>query len=722
MAAQKFLEELSVQQLLNKYNFIIPEIQREYVWGNNDFNILDKFFNDIKDASKESITSNEDLLQIQSLEKMLERAEEKDKESIRKLIDTYLSKKDMNIGFLYSYRPDYYIYNDRNDDVYLIDGQQRITTLFLSLIYFALKENYYDDFLTFLRFDNRIEKVAFDYRVRSLTHNFIIELLSRCSSVDDLLNIKEKKWFLSDFSSDVTVKALIGTIYKLDEYFGSDNNKYYHFVKKQIRFWHFKTEETSQGEELYITMNSRGQQLADNETVRAKLFENDIIKENQIEWGAKWEKWQDFFWKNKLKDGNADNGLNQFLRWVNIIECFSTQTFKTRELAEKEYKRLINENYVLDYVSLNEIEPYFNALEQLKDLYDSDFFKLEFFYNNFSEEWLKGELSQIHLIKLLPSMMFLKADKPKDLLNRFTRFFSNITNDIDIAKNPDTYIVESIQLAKQFIDNDFSDVIDLIFFKEQYPRILSSEEVCKLSLYKNATDDLKRNELEEAFWKAEDFKYCKGKIGHLLQMAFHTNDYLLFKYSRSFDYNSIGEINLSNFKKIYSSYYELIKNEDEMWGHLLNTHVYIEESDRVTLQGNWYLENGFLKLVMDRKENINYDLNDFLIRNEKSFIKNYTNTEELKEETNPKNQIYIYYILHKRLLKKWSWSKWNFGIYEEDDYPEYTSLFNEKYIYQQYKWQWRYNVGYVENDGIWIQNNFDDSRDYFEELINWANS
>ena len=290
MAAQKFLEELSVQQLLNKYNFIIPEIQREYVWGNNDFNILDKFFNDIKDASKESITSNEDLLQIQSLEKMLERAEEKDKESIRKLIDTYLSKKDMNIGFLYSYRPDYYIYNDRNDDVYLIDGQQRITTLFLSLIYFALKENYYDDFLTFLRFDNRIEKVAFDYRVRSLTHNFIIELLSRCSSVDDLLNIKEKKWFLSDFSSDVTVKALIGTIYKLDEYFGSDNNKYYHFVKKQIRFWHFKTEETSQGEELYITMNSRGQQLADNETVRAKLFENDIIKENQIEWGAKWEK------------------------------------------------------------------------------------------------------------------------------------------------------------------------------------------------------------------------------------------------------------------------------------------------------------------------------------------------------------------------------------------------------------------------------------------------
>jgi len=41
---------IQVEQLINKYNSIISEIQREYVWGNNDFNILDKFFNDIKKA------------------------------------------------------------------------------------------------------------------------------------------------------------------------------------------------------------------------------------------------------------------------------------------------------------------------------------------------------------------------------------------------------------------------------------------------------------------------------------------------------------------------------------------------------------------------------------------------------------------------------------------------------------------------------------------------
>jgi hypothetical protein len=202
-------------------------------------------------------------------------------------------------------------------------------------------------------------------------------------------------------------------------------------------------------------------------------------------------------------------------------------------------------------------------------------------------------------------------------------------------------------------------------------------------------------------------------------MESFNEDNALFKYSRSFDYKTITSIDLNKFKNIYSSYSELINQENEMWGNLLPTNVYVEESYRVTLQGIWYLKSGFLRLVLDRKDNSTISLSDFLVSIEKSFILNYS-IDELKEETSPQNQLYIYYILHKRIIKKWSWSKWNFGIYEGDDYPEYNSLFNEKHIYQQYKWQWRYNVGYVENDGIWIQNNYDENRNYFEELIKWA--
>jgi hypothetical protein len=720
MAIQKYLEELSVQQLAGKYNFIVPEIQREYVWGNNDYNILDKFFTDIKEAIKENTTNEEDAVQIKVLEKTLERADEKDKDSIKNIIDTYLSKKDLNIGFLYSYRP-YYNYNDVTNDVYLIDGQQRLTTLFLALFYFSLKEvNNYEDFQNLIRYDAKTEKIGFDYRVRTLTHNFLIDLVNNCRSLNDLENIRSRNWFLADYSNDVTIKAMLGTIEKLDEHFKNDNTEYYQFAKKQIRFWHFKTEETSQGEELYITMNSRGQQLADNETIRAKLFENEKVKANQIEWGAKWEIWQDFFWKNREKNGNADSGLNQFLRWVNIIECLSTKNFKTRDLAEKEYKKLISENQVLDYVSLFEIEPYFNALNKLKECSDNGFFNDTYFRNNFSSIWLNGNLGQIHLLKLLPALMYVKSNKNLENLNRFVRFFYNASNDIDIAKNPDNYIIESIELTKLFLEKGYNDVVDLVNFQEKSSRLLSSEEVCKLKLYKLERNVDERKKMEESFWKAEDFKFSKSKIGHLLQLTDYNSKSEEFIFNRNFDYELITTIDINKFNSIFYAYSELINNEEEIWGDLLVTSVYVENDGRLNAIGNWHLNNEFLHFVLERMIRQKEKLDDFLISKEKYFVNTYKDIDDLASEESVKYQVYIYYILHKRLLNKWNWSKWNFGIYDGNEYPNTKSLFSTKNIYQFYNSQWRYNVGYESGTGIWIQDNFDAKRKYFQELINWA--
>src|SRR5690606_23941684 len=98
MAIPKFLEELSVQQLAEKYNFIVPEIQREYVWGNNEYQILDKFFIDIKEEIKET-NGNDNSIQINELQKMLDSVDEQAKTIILNSIEK-LSKRDLNIGFL----------------------------------------------------------------------------------------------------------------------------------------------------------------------------------------------------------------------------------------------------------------------------------------------------------------------------------------------------------------------------------------------------------------------------------------------------------------------------------------------------------------------------------------------------------------------------------------------------------------------------------------------
>ncbi len=721
MSANKYLEELSVEQLINKYNFIVPEIQREYVWGNNDQKILDKFFTDIKEGIEETSLSAEDRLQVEMFEKMLLKADNKDKESIAKLMDTYLSKKDMNIGFLYSYKPGYYVYNDVNEDVYLIDGQQRFTTLFLSLFYFALKEQEnYQDFIELFKFDPKIEKIGFDYRVRTLTHNFLIELLAKCKTLEDLIDIKEKTWFLTDFAFDVTVNSMAQTFIKLHEFFREDDKKYYQFIKKQIKFWHFKTEETSQGEELYITMNSRGQQLADNENIRASLFENEQVKKQQIEWGAKWETWQDFFWQHKEANGNADFGLNQFLKWVNIIETFSNHIFKTREEAERKYKSLINDNQLLDYVTLFEIEPYFKALDALMSYHKAGSFDSSYFRSNFSPDWMKSEMSQINLMKLLPALMYLKSNQDAEKMNRFVRFFSNLTYDIDIAKNPDSSVIDAIRLTSLFLKKGYSDIIDIVEFKKEYARFLSSEEVFKLNYFKTQGD--LRFDTEKAFWIAEDFQVPRGKIGHLIQMTMFDGNYSLFSFNRwSYIYEAISNFSFEKFKAVSLLYREAINNEAEIWGNLINTEMYVKDVDRLSVAGSWKVNNSILRMVLERFTRKEEKLIDYLISKERAFVKLYKDDGELRAESDPQKQLFLYYILHKRILNKWAWRNWNFGMYDGDDYLDYDSLFNRNFIYQFFNSQWRYNVGYQRGAGIWLQDNYERKRNYFSELIAWAN-
>jgi hypothetical protein len=468
-------------------------------------------------------------------------------------------------------------------------------------------------------------------------------------------------------------------------------------------------------------MNSRGQQLADNETLRAALFENEKIKKQQISWGAKWERWQDFFWQNKQAGGNVDLGFNQFLKWVNIIECFTTKEFKTKDEAEKMYKSLISENRLLDYVTLFEIEPYFESLYQLEELHKKGYFNDSYFRSNFSVDWLKVEISQLNLMKLLPAILYLKYNQDSQQhLNRFIRFFANLTNEIDIAKNPDTYIIDAITITNLFVKKGYSDVSSIVEFKNQFPRFLTSEEVFKLTLCGSKENVNERTETEIAFWSAEDFQTPKGKIGHLLQMTMSQGQSAQFTFNRQYNYQNIIDFSLNTFKEIFAVYKEVNNNIGSIWGNLINSDLYIQAGDRLYHQGAWKTNNSLLRLVLERHARKTESLTDYVISKEKDFIKLYTE-DQMRAESDPKKQLYLYYILHKRILNRWEWKKWNFGMYEEDDYPEYDSLFNRGFIYQFYNSQWRYNVGYEAGSGLWVQDNYDRNRKYFTELLTWAN-
>lgn len=722
MNIAKPMKEVSVEEILQNFNLIVPEIQREYVWGANENGIFDTFIKDVNDGFEKASELSPDAINLQQT--LLNPAlDEATKKSLISLLDKIpKSSHSVNIGFLYSHKPGYYIGNDREEDLYLIDGQQRFTTLFLMLFYFSIKENRKAEFLSLFKFDAKKEKIAFDYRVRSLTHQFIIDLIENVNLIDELLKIREGRWFLSNYKNDVTVSSIVGTDKRkgvfeiLEKRFQGEALGYFNFVKKDIKFWHFKTEDTSQGEELYITMNSRGQQLADNENIRAKLFDSGEVRKNPLEWSGKWEIWQDFFWKTRNKKNpkfTADEGFNEFLRWVQLLKMYEVEASSKSfiEVLQWDSQSKLN----VEYLSLEDIEITFNALkyllvdfrkaieDKISPLYSREFEKVDLIDLN----WVRPEngiLDQINLFKLLPILLFCKKhireNSKIDELNlfRLCRILFSLSQDETIGKAIRNQIGNVLKCSDSLGLNE--DVTGLLYKPEISKTILNNELKIKLELISSSAE---RMQMENLFWFAEELEYNEGAIAHIIRVA-------------TTDLEGVQNFDIKKFCNLIDSLKEILDNEVKIWGNLLHTDTYQDNGDRVVYLWNWYKLSGFLKLVSDRS-NSSKSLDEFLISQQKQFIKKYKIVEDLENEPLSKNQLFIYYIIcTNKILKNqalWDWKYgYNFGKYLS--YAHFKSIFKNSNIYQLYNEAFREN----EQKILSIQNA--NHRGVLKTLFEWA--
>ncbi len=143
----------TIQELLESEYLVVPEIQREYVWGRFK-GITEQFIDSLRD-------------------------------------------KNTNVGFLYSYS----FHNQK----YIIDGQQRFTTLVLMLYYAAQTQNRDNDFRSLLKVDT--PNLSFAYRVRSNTEQFLKDLFN--SGLYKKEEIQRSKWYYDFYSSDISISSMI---------------------------------------------------------------------------------------------------------------------------------------------------------------------------------------------------------------------------------------------------------------------------------------------------------------------------------------------------------------------------------------------------------------------------------------------------------------------------------------------------------------------------------
>ena len=292
------MEQKQLSELLEK-NIVVPEIQREYVWGSR-------------------------------------------KEIFVQFLDTLEAAEPGNIklGFLYSY--------SRNGEEYVIDGQQRLTTLVLLLYYLSLKNpDDTEDFRHRLRTNSA--NMAFTYRVRTYTEQFMKDLFA--SGVCSGKEILDSPWYHRYYDSDLTIQSMIEFL----DYLKSTWFEYDYDNLLKVSFWYYPVDKTSMGEELYITMNSRGKALDSAEHLKPLLMKNAKNK-RRLNWGKEWDNWEEFFFRIR---GNREiscinMAMNNFIRLVWELETCEEHNELEPSKAQKD-------------IDLDIIRTYFKALETLHD-------------------------------------------------------------------------------------------------------------------------------------------------------------------------------------------------------------------------------------------------------------------------------------------------------------------------------------------------------------------
>ena len=235
-------------------------------------------------------------------------AQGRDTEEIRRVRDRFLVALCSAVTTDNTIKLDF-VYGDLDDDgtLTLLDGQQRLTTLFLLHWYAANKENIPTAETEFLK--------NFSYDTRHDSREFCKFLIgSKISSGNEKLSaaIENLAGFPLGWKKDPTVSSMLVMLDAIDEKFSGVENLWAKLSGGAISFYFLPIKDMGLTDELYVTMNSRGKPLTDFEHFKAefksRLDEIDGSLSNEIILKID-TLWTDLLWAYRDKNNLIDDGF-----------------------------------------------------------------------------------------------------------------------------------------------------------------------------------------------------------------------------------------------------------------------------------------------------------------------------------------------------------------------------------------------------------------------------
>lgn len=497
----------------------IPMIQRDYAQGRDKPNvneIRNDFLNDILFKTEASLKDN--------------------------------SNPKLELDFVYG--------SIDNNKFIPLDGQQRLTTLFLIHWYLALKDKCLSEYNSVFS--------KFSYQTRATSRQFCAKLTSAinqetfCKELFDkeIQNetevselIKNQYWFYLNWKHDPTIQSMLIMLDSIHNKFKKTNLTFEDLIdsEKQLITFHYLPIETyGLSDSLYIKMNARGKILTKFENFKAK-FENFIEEKHSHLKKGFTDKidgiWCDIIWdfirnQQESKEFNRFDLVDEPL--LNLIYYISEMLF---------YKSKLNEEFDFDK-SFKTIEIIYSSEENVDFLYNAlDVFAFEgsenkkelinnFFGEVFSKNYKKNKVAIFdEKQNLFENCIFKDSFEIKEKLFLYSILFyqsktesktieitENFKNYIRICRN---YILSINQKRKdEFVPElrreyyyELIHSVELFYDKDDVYKSIKSKKDKFIYKTENVKHEIDKAEvinidstMKEFIHKLEDHKYLKGDI------------------------------------------------------------------------------------------------------------------------------------------------------------------------------------------------------------------
>lgn len=389
-----------------------------------------------------------------------------------------------------------FVYGKAEDDKFIpLDGQQRLTTLFLLHLYAFCDDDTKTDLLK-----------KFTYETRTSSRNFLEKLTEKRTTVfmshlPPSKEIEDSEWFVSAWKYDPTILSALTMLDDIKNVFGNVDNlpqRLSGMEYQPIVFNFLEMNDLGMEDSLYIKLNARGKPLTPFENFKARLIGRfkmlELIFEKDFE-NAFDREWTDLFWSNyKVKfDETYLTFFGVLLMNQGIITTDSnwSDNLDFERIDEVTFKKIF---YTLNYLKANKNDKIVHQL----------------IFNGLREKRTYQDRLLFHAVT---TYLYMSKGIDTGSFKQWVRIFKNLILNSQI---------DTVALYRRSIEginvlaNKWDNLIDY-FSKKENVTGFSSEQIKEEQ--NKAQIILQSDDFAEEIYRAEQHPYFSGQIRSALHFA-----------------------------------------------------------------------------------------------------------------------------------------------------------------------------------------------------------